>query len=106
MRSLLFVPAHDARKLAKGLNCGANALILDLEHAVPEAQLPLPRSICAEFVSSNRLRLPLFVRIVDWAKRVALAFDAMPTAGAVSIDAGMLDRPHYRSAKRLLARSA
>ena len=286
MRSLLFVPAHDARKLAKGLDCGADALILDLEDAVPEPEKPRARAMCAEFVSSNRLRLPLFVRIngletglalddlaavvraqpygvmlpkcsggrdvasvgswlsaleardglpvgsvrvlpivtetaaavldirgyaseagprlcgmlwggedlaadigamanrdaqgrycepyrlarsltllgataaqvdavdavytnfrdpeglkaevadavrdgfsakaaihpdqvglinegftpspsdVDWAKRVIAAFDAMPTAGAVSIDGRMLDRPHYRSAKRLLARSA
>ena len=35
MRSLLFVPGHDARKLAKGLDCGADALILDLEDSVP-----------------------------------------------------------------------
>ena len=31
MRSLLFVPAHDERKLAKGLGCGADALIVELE---------------------------------------------------------------------------
>ena len=29
MRSLLFVPGHDARKLAKGLDCGADSLIPD-----------------------------------------------------------------------------
>ena len=32
MRSLLFVPAHDVRKLAKALDCGADALIIDLEN--------------------------------------------------------------------------
>ena len=34
MRSLLFVPADSERKLAKGLESGADALILDLEDSV------------------------------------------------------------------------
>ena len=63
MRSLLFVPAHDTRKLAKGLSCGADALIVDLEDSVPDAEKPRARRIGAEFVSANRDRLPLFVRI-------------------------------------------
>jgi len=63
MRSLLFVPAHDARKLARGLESGADALIIDLEDAVPEAQKPRAREMCAEFVSAHRERLPLFVRV-------------------------------------------
>jgi len=36
--SLLFVPAHDARKREKALASGADALILDLEDSVPEAE--------------------------------------------------------------------
>jgi citrate lyase subunit beta/citryl-CoA lyase len=63
MRSLLFVPAHDARKLAKGLVSGADALIVDLEDAVPADQKPLARQMAAEFVSQHRGRLPIFVRI-------------------------------------------
>lgn len=63
MRSLLFVPAHDARKLAKGLDCGADALILDLEDAVPEAEKARARGACAEFVGLHRARLPLIVRV-------------------------------------------
>ncbi len=63
MRSLLFVPAHDARKLAKGLDCGADALIIDLEDSVPDAEKPRARGMCAEFVRKNRERLPLFVRV-------------------------------------------
>jgi citrate lyase subunit beta/citryl-CoA lyase len=63
MRSLLFVPAHDARKLAKGLDCGADALIVDLEDAVPEAEKARARGMCAEFVAQHRARLPLFVRV-------------------------------------------
>ena len=63
MRSLLFVPGHDARKLAKGLDCGADALILDLEDSVPDAEKARARGVCAEFVTEHRERLPLFVRV-------------------------------------------
>ena len=34
MRSLLFVPADSDKKLAKGADSGADALILDLEDSV------------------------------------------------------------------------
>jgi citrate lyase subunit beta / citryl-CoA lyase len=63
VRSLLFVPGHDARKLAKGLDCGADALILDLEDSVPDADKAAARGMCAEFVAAHRERLPLFVRV-------------------------------------------
>jgi citrate lyase subunit beta/citryl-CoA lyase len=63
VRSLLFVPGHDARKLAKGLDCGADALIVDLEDSVPDAEKPRARGVAAEFVAANRDRLPLYVRV-------------------------------------------
>ena len=63
MRSLLFVPGHDARKLAKGLESGADALIVDLEDSVPDAEKSRARGVCSEFVAANRGRMPLFVRI-------------------------------------------
>ncbi|RJG03320.1 HpcH/HpaI aldolase/citrate lyase family protein [Noviherbaspirillum sedimenti] len=63
MRSLLFIPAHDERKLAKGLDSGADALIIDMEDAVPEADKARARGMCAEFVKEHRERLPLFVRV-------------------------------------------
>jgi citrate lyase subunit beta/citryl-CoA lyase len=63
MRSLLFIPGNDARKLAKGLACGADALIVDLEDSVPEAEKARAREICAEFVSEHHERLPVFVRV-------------------------------------------
>jgi citrate lyase subunit beta/citryl-CoA lyase len=72
MRSLLFVPGHDARKLAKGLDCGADALILDLEDAVPPSEKARARGVCAEFVQAHRARLPLFVRINALATGMAL----------------------------------
>ncbi len=47
-RSFLFVPADSERKLARGLACGADALILDLEDSVAPARKPLARAMVAE----------------------------------------------------------
>jgi citrate lyase subunit beta / citryl-CoA lyase len=63
MRSLLFVPAHDTRKLLKGLESGADALIIDLEDAVPLAEKARARGMCAEFVAEHHARMPLYVRV-------------------------------------------
>jgi citrate lyase subunit beta/citryl-CoA lyase len=63
MRSLLFVPAHDERKLAKSLGSGADALVLDLEDGVPMPDKARAREICAEFVSQHRGTRRLFVRV-------------------------------------------
>ena len=43
MRSLLFVPADSERKLARGLESGADALILDLEDSVAAANRGVAR---------------------------------------------------------------
>lgn len=63
MRSLLFVPGHDERKLNKGLDSGADALIVDLEDAVPLAHKAQARSTSADFVRAHTLRMPLLVRV-------------------------------------------
>jgi len=72
MRSLLFVPGHDARKLAKGVDCGTDALIVDLEDSVPDAEKARARGVCAEFVGAHRERLPLFVRVNALSTGLAL----------------------------------
>jgi citrate lyase subunit beta/citryl-CoA lyase len=56
MRSLLFVPGDSEKKLAKALECGADALILDLEDSVALAAKPQARSMVAAFVSAARAR--------------------------------------------------
>lgn len=63
MRSLLFVPGHDPRKLAKGLESAADALILDLEDAVPEAEKARARALCADFVAQHHQQKKLIVRV-------------------------------------------
>jgi citrate lyase subunit beta / citryl-CoA lyase len=40
---------------------------------------------------------------VRWAERVDEAFAANPDAGVFALDGKMIDRPHYRLAKRILA---
>lgn len=44
-RSLLFVPGHKADWVDKGVRSGADALILDLEDAVPESDKSLAREV-------------------------------------------------------------
>jgi citrate lyase subunit beta/citryl-CoA lyase len=52
MRSLLFVPGDSARKLDKGMACGADAIIVDLEDSIaPEAKDAARRS-AADFLKS------------------------------------------------------
>jgi citrate lyase subunit beta/citryl-CoA lyase len=58
IRSLLFVPGDSERKIAKALECPADALILDLEDAVMPDRKPAAREICraALRVLAARLR--------------------------------------------------
>jgi len=56
VRSLLFIPADDERKLAKGPGAGADALILDLEDAVSEARKAAARSLAAAFIGELKRR--------------------------------------------------
>lgn len=63
MRSLLFVPGDDERKIAKGLGSAADALILDLEDAVAPARKGAAREICAKALQSAKSTKKLFVRV-------------------------------------------
>src|SRR5262245_64670086 len=53
MRSLLFIPADDEKKLAKGLATGADALILDLEDAVSVARKPAARVLAKAYLEQT-----------------------------------------------------
>jgi citrate lyase subunit beta / citryl-CoA lyase len=52
-RSYLFVPGDSERKLAKALDAGADALILDLEDAVAAGARSKARALVAEFLGDN-----------------------------------------------------
>lgn len=50
--SWLFVPGDSEKKLAKGLESGAHALIVDLEDAVAPGRKDFARGLVAEFIAS------------------------------------------------------
>lgn len=66
MRSLLFVPGDSSRKLAKALESGADALILDLEDSVAPGAKASAREATAGFLreaAALATRPRLFVRV-------------------------------------------
>jgi len=64
IRSYLFVPGDSERKLAKSLQSGADALILDLEDSVTVERKPEAREIVQRFLAARAAPSPrLFVRI-------------------------------------------
>jgi citrate lyase subunit beta/citryl-CoA lyase len=66
MRSMLFVPADDEKKLGKGTSTGADALILDLEDAVSLSRKAPARTLAADYIKEVRPRAGrphIYVRI-------------------------------------------
>jgi len=65
MRSLLFVPGDDAKKLDKSLTSEADALILDLEDSVAPSRKAAARDLVAQYLKarSGNPGPKLFVRI-------------------------------------------
>src|SRR5262245_12429389 len=86
MRSLLFIPADDERKLAKGLTAGADALILDLEDAVAAPRKAAARALTAQYIADTRPnegrpRLRARINALDtalWQHDVAAGIGARP----------------------------
>ncbi len=54
LRTMLFAPGDHARKVAKVFDVGADAVILDLEDAVAEAEKPATRSVVVEALKRPR----------------------------------------------------
>ena len=66
MRSLLFIPGDDEKKLGKGVASGADALILDLEDSVSAPRKGAAREITRQYLDATRAldkRPLLYVRI-------------------------------------------
>jgi len=63
MRSLLFVPGDSARKFARARECGADALIIDLEDSVALDAKEAARRETAAMLQSPRGHQKLFVRV-------------------------------------------
>ena len=56
MRSFLFVPADSERKLARGLDSGADALILDLEDSVAAGRKEAAREGALAYLQAHAAR--------------------------------------------------
>ncbi|MEO7222183.1 MAG: CoA ester lyase [Devosia sp.] len=85
LRSMLYVPAHSERFLAKAHERSADAVILDLEDAVPEADKDSARNgLSAAAKSVSRNGAMVFVRINSGERRRADA-EAATQAGARAI---------------------
>jgi citrate lyase subunit beta/citryl-CoA lyase len=82
IRSFLFTPADSERKLAKGLESGADALILDLEDSVAAANRPTARRLAREFLDAHGSdKIARYVRINPLASGLALDDLAATIAG-------------------------
>ena len=63
IRSLLFAPGNDARKLEKALESDADAVVADLEDAVPAPEKGRAREIVRDLVAGARPETLLAVRL-------------------------------------------
>jgi citrate lyase subunit beta/citryl-CoA lyase len=73
MRSFLFVPADSDRKLARGPESGAAALILDLEDSVALDRKPIARELAAAWLRSRTAPPQAWVRINALDSGLAMA---------------------------------
>jgi len=82
MRSMLFVPGDSDKKLSKGLESGADILILDLEDSVAPERKQDARQITRAFLSAKSGGPKLFVRINPLVSPYAIDDLAAVTGGA------------------------
>src|SRR3712207_820140 len=103
-RSLLFVPGNDERKLAKALASDADAVIADLEDAVPASEKEAAREQVARMLTGSESRAATTVRINgfdtpfghgDWAalRGLDLAAVVVPKAEPAALGALEGDGP-------------
>ena len=93
LRSYLFIPGDSDKKLAKGAESGADALILDLEDAVAPAQKADARKRVADYIGARdrSARQRLYVRINPLAS--GLALDDLAAVMPAAPDGVMLPKP-------------
>ena len=104
-RSLLFAPGDSARKIEKACASAADAILLDLEDAVADANKPEARKLVAGYLAAKGRRPGLWVRInplegphalQDLAAVVPSRPDGIILPKATRADADTLD--HYLTA--------
>jgi citrate lyase subunit beta/citryl-CoA lyase len=62
-RSVLFAPGNERRKLEKALECGADAVVADLEDAVPPDEKAVARRLTAELLATASTPSAVAVRV-------------------------------------------
>jgi citrate lyase subunit beta/citryl-CoA lyase len=63
MRTVLFVPGNDRRKLAKAGSLGADVVVIDLEDAVAESEKTAARAVTRDAIAGARGSGPVAVRV-------------------------------------------
>jgi citrate lyase subunit beta/citryl-CoA lyase len=86
LRSLLFVPGNDARKLEKAGSLGADLIVIDLEDAVAEAEKSGARELAAKAAQrlSAHARVAVRVNAIDTG-RLAEDIASVSAAPGVSV---------------------
>lgn len=96
IRSMLYVPGDDDRKLAKADGCGADALVLDLEDSVAPPNRPLAREKVRRFLEARPVEgrgSQLWVRINAFDDDALLDLAATLCGGPDGIVLPKIDGP-------------
>ncbi len=81
MRSLLFVPGSRPERIAKALNAGADAVVVDLEDAVaPHAKDAARASVLSELSAEGRFAVRVNALETEWGRDDADALAGHPHA--------------------------
>jgi citrate lyase subunit beta/citryl-CoA lyase len=92
-RSILFIPGNRERMLAKGPTTGADALLLDLEDAVPTDDKPKAREMVRQFIGTVE-QSPVMVRVNSTASGLTWDdLDAVVTPGLRAVFLAKAERP-------------
>src|SRR5262249_51562376 len=91
LRSLLFVPGDSERKFARARDCGADALILDLEDSVAPSEKANARAHVAHLIESEpRGAWSFFVRVN--ALDTGLALEDLAAVAKPGLDALLIPK--------------
>jgi citrate lyase subunit beta / citryl-CoA lyase len=91
LRSLLFVPGDSERKFARARDCGADALILDLEDSVAAAEKSAARARVAGLIEPDPERAWTFIVRVN-ALDTGLALDDLAAVVKPGLDALLIPK--------------
>lgn len=93
-RSLLFVPAHVERFIARAHERGADGIILDLEDAVPAAEKPAARATLARTIAGLAARGPaVLVRVNQGLRALAADLEAAVQPGLAGLVLPKVEEP-------------